>query len=464
MGPVTRLTSWRWAVALQGTLDTFALADLVRLLATTSKTGELAIDGDRGSGRLWFADGQLVGGEPAADDLVGTVFALLRTQEGDFAFHADLAPDDAREPQSALDVLAAAEARLEEWRPVEELVPSPRVTLTLCAELADDEVVIGRDLWRRLVAVGGGTTAGDLGAALGLDEQATGFAVRDLVAAGLVAVGEEAAEADEVEDPEPVAAPEPVLEPEPVIEPVAVVEAVTIVEPPAVEEPVAAPEPLVAADPAEPAEVPPVLGVVPDPPYSFGQWGEGPVPAPEEQVDPAALGPWEPLAPTAVAPVAEVPVVAEAPVEALPSLDDPVERDDLGSYAVDLDSQLGGAAPGHSYLGAAGGTSLPEPLLGEGGIPDSDAAVLSAPPEPPAPTSVPEPGTGAADELAARRDRADEGWASTGADPADLGVPLDSLSPAAARALTAAASADAGDDDTDAGRRVLRRIISTGKG
>ena len=38
-------------MALQGTLDTFALADLVRLLATTAKTGELAIV-DRATGRL----------------------------------------------------------------------------------------------------------------------------------------------------------------------------------------------------------------------------------------------------------------------------------------------------------------------------------------------------------------------------------------------------------------------------
>ncbi|HEX7132255.1 MAG TPA: DUF4388 domain-containing protein, partial [Iamia sp.] len=167
-------------MALQGTLDTFALADLVRLLATTSKTGELAIDSDRGSGRLWFSDGQLVGGEPAADDLDAVVFALLRMQEGDFVFHADGVPDDGREPQSALDVLAAAEARLEEWLPVEDLVPSPAVALTLRGDLPEDEVIIGRDVWRRLVAIGGGTTAGAFGDALGLDEQATGFAVRDL--------------------------------------------------------------------------------------------------------------------------------------------------------------------------------------------------------------------------------------------------------------------------------------------
>lgn len=461
-------------MALQGTLDTFALADLVRLLATTSKTGELAIDGDRGSGRLWFADGQLVGGEPAGDDLADAVFALLRTQEGDFAFHADVAPDGAREPRSALDVLATAEARLEEWRPIEELVPSPAVALTLRDELPADEVTISRDLWARLVAIGGGTTAGALGEALGLDEHATGFAVRDLVDAGLVEVG------DVVED-----AVEPDPEPEPVVPVVVVAPVVEIAPEP---EPVldAEPDPVVDADPlvdADPvvAEAPaadPVvaLGVEPEPPYSFGRWGEGPVPAPETQVDPAALGPWEPLTPPvdAVIEPAPAPVPSSAPEplpaldEALPSLDAPAAHDDLGSYAVDLDSQLGGVTAGHSYLGTAeGGTVLPEPLLGSDGIPDSDAAVLSAPPEPPAPTPLPEPGTGAADELAARRERAadDDGWSAPAATSEDLGVPLDSLSPAAARALAAAASADAGpDDDTDAGRRVLRRIISTGKG
>lgn len=494
-------------MALQGTLDTFALADLVRLLATTGKTGELAIDGDRGSGRLWFADGQLVGGEPAADDLVDVVFALLRTEEGDFAFHADTAPEAPGEPESALDVLAAAEARLEEWRPVEALVPSPRVAVTLRAELAEDEVVVGRDRWRQLVAVAGGTTAADLGTALGLDEAATGFVVRDLVDAGLVEVGDEVEVADEVEEPtpDPLAVVTPLTNPSADLPgPDAEADAEADLAASAADgdaalagsdaglgadtlatsalagpdlglgadgDPAAHPfvDPAAEGDPAEgdPAdgeavtagESTPVLDVVPEPPYSFGSWGEGPVPAPEVQADPSSLGPWEPLTP-----VGE----PATPVAALPDLDAPVETDDLGSYAVDLDSQLGSATAGHSYLGTApeGGTSLPEPLLGAGGLPDSDAAALSAPPEPPAPASTPEPGTGAADEVATRRDHEAAGpWAASDA-PADLGVPLDSLSPAAARALTAAASADARptDDDTDAGRRVLRRIISTGKG
>ncbi len=457
-------------MALQGTLDTFALADLVRLLATTSKTGELAIDGDRGSGRLWFADGQLVGGEPTADDLADVVFALLRTEEGDFAFHADVAPDDAREPQSALDVLATAEARLEEWKPVAELVPSPRVAVTLRDELDADEVTIDRDRWRTLVAVAAGTTAEDLGAALGLDETATAFAIRDLVEAGLVAVGDEVEAEEPVEEPAALLAEDPVLAEPVVLAPVVVAPVVEIAPVP---EPHVEPEPEV--DVAEPVEAfaadepvapaPPVLGVVPEPPYSFGSWEDGVVPAPEHQADPATLGPWEPLTPVETG--AEAGPAAWTEPSALPSLDAPA--DDLASYAVDLDSPLG-AASGHSYLGTADTTaSLPEPLLGSDGVPTSDAAALSAPPEPPAPVSYPEPGTGAADDLAADRDHAaTPAWGAPAPAPAatseDLGVPLDSLSPAAARALAAAASADAGDDDTDAGRRVLRRIISTGKG
>src|SRR5919106_1274303 len=48
------------ALALQGTLDTFSLPDVLRLLATTAKTGRLRIDGDRGQGSVWLRDGSIV--------------------------------------------------------------------------------------------------------------------------------------------------------------------------------------------------------------------------------------------------------------------------------------------------------------------------------------------------------------------------------------------------------------------
>lgn len=488
-------------MALQGTLDTFALADLIRLLATTNKTGELSIDGDRGHGSLWFVDGALVAGDPAGDDVTDAVFALLRMEEGDFSFSAETRADEEHEPQSALDVLGVAEGRLEEWRPVETLVPTPAVTLTLREDLPADEVTVTRDVWRQLVVVGGGTTARAFGAALDLDEVATGFAVHGLVEAGLVEVGE----------------PAEAVEAEPRAEGTEDIGATLVA------------DEVEAADGTETAEVAPdgaedlaeVVALTPEPyaevlgddeRFRLGDWEDPevvaqpllpPVVDAAEDVDAAevaasdGLGPWEPLTPQAIVDEAEAeaahqaaeepeveaepatetaeepevetetaeePEVVEAaavtdlPVDAVADIDEarPV---DTASLDVDLDRQLGGAPSGHSYLAGPADVEadvLPEPLLAAPG------AILPAPVAP-AEADAPEAtevgaADGEADEAVEAPDRS---WADS-----DLGaLPVEALSPAAARALAAAAASDAGpaEGDADAGRRVLRRIISTGK-
>ena len=50
-------------VALSGTLDTFALPDVLRLLASTAKSGRLRVSGNRGSGSVWVTDGEVVASE-----------------------------------------------------------------------------------------------------------------------------------------------------------------------------------------------------------------------------------------------------------------------------------------------------------------------------------------------------------------------------------------------------------------
>ena len=50
-------------MALQGTLDTFALPDVLRLLAATKKTGRLRITGGRGTGSVWATAGEICGVE-----------------------------------------------------------------------------------------------------------------------------------------------------------------------------------------------------------------------------------------------------------------------------------------------------------------------------------------------------------------------------------------------------------------
>jgi hypothetical protein len=189
------------ALALQGTLDTFSLPDVLKLLATTSKTGRLRIDGDRGQGSVWMRDGRVVDAD--ADRSVDgaptdeVVFELLRFGSGSFAFDADNHTPNAEHPDEVDDLLRRANALLSEWTELEAVVPSLDHRVSLTSELSSDEVTIDTDRWRSLVAVAGGRSVGEVASSLGLSELNVSRAVRDLVELGVA----------DVDRPEPI--PEP---------------------------------------------------------------------------------------------------------------------------------------------------------------------------------------------------------------------------------------------------------------
>jgi hypothetical protein len=207
-------------VALQGTLDTFALPDVLRLLSSTKKTGRLRVSGNRGSGSVWVdgggvtaaeATGTLDSGSPA-----DVVFELLRYAEGSFTFEAGTMPPD---PALATDVeplLMEAEHQLDEWKDIEAVVPSLDAWVSLVPELPRAEAVVDAPRWRTIVSVGSGTSVAAVGHALGLGEVAVSRLVKELVELGLAQVSAM---------PSPVlsmvADPAPVLEPVPTYEPVA---------------------------------------------------------------------------------------------------------------------------------------------------------------------------------------------------------------------------------------------------
>lgn len=190
-------------MALQGTIDTFDLTEVVRLLADGEKTGRLGLSGDRGSGSLWFHDGRLVASQTDSSDLASdhaaVLFQLLRFKEGSFVFEQDVEPDDAGGPVDADPVLDEATRRIDEWSEIEAAVPSLGHRVDLSAELSRSDVVIDQARWRAVAAIGGGTSVGDLGHALQQDELDVSRTVKTLVELGLVQVGEPAE--DGVGDP-----------------------------------------------------------------------------------------------------------------------------------------------------------------------------------------------------------------------------------------------------------------------
>lgn len=194
-------------MSLQGTLDTFALPDVLRLLASTSKTGQLSIDGSRGSGSIWMDGGQVVGaevttaGRPAAPTVV--LFELLRFPDGSFSFEADVRVDDAGTPVDVEPLLTEAEELLVEWKAIEAVVPSLDAWVDLAAELPRPTVAVAAEQWKLVVAVGGGATVRSLGEAFEESELGISRSVKALVEAGLATVTAAAA-------PAPAPAPAPV--------------------------------------------------------------------------------------------------------------------------------------------------------------------------------------------------------------------------------------------------------------
>ena len=181
-------------MALQGTLETFSLPDVLRLLSSTKKTGCLRLSSGRGSGSLWVAEGQLVAGDSSeathADGNVDVLFELLRFEDGEFVFEDGSEPTKAGKPADVEAVLGDAEKMLAEWKEIEAVVPSNRHWVVLAASIPADEITLSADHWKAVVAVAGGGSIIDVADKLELGDLAIARLVKELAESGIVEVSE----------------------------------------------------------------------------------------------------------------------------------------------------------------------------------------------------------------------------------------------------------------------------------
>ncbi len=178
---------------LQGSLENFALDEVLGLLSSTSKTGQLDIKGDRGSGALMFREGRLVDGTASftanGTGIEDVMFELLRYAEGSFTFTAREVEATEYE-ENVVSVLSGAENRLLDWRAIEAVVPSLNHVVTPASDLPADEVTISRDEWSALTTIGAGCPASTVCERLSLGEVEGSRQIKNLAERQLVVIGD----------------------------------------------------------------------------------------------------------------------------------------------------------------------------------------------------------------------------------------------------------------------------------
>ncbi len=184
-------------MALEGSLETFSLADVLRLVAKAGTNGCLTVRGDRGEGRLWVDSGAIVGscasGLDGENSHAEVVLALLQSMTGTFEFApgVPLSTGDTfcggAGPRPIESALVEAEA-LAAVRWENEQVPSLNSWVRLAREISEDGVLIGPWVWRALIAVGHGATVATIAAHLGGNQFEVARAIRDLDLVGLVEI------------------------------------------------------------------------------------------------------------------------------------------------------------------------------------------------------------------------------------------------------------------------------------
>jgi hypothetical protein len=184
-------------MALQGVLETFAVDELLRLLAATKKTGCLVVQGRRGQGAAWLRGGDLVGVQGAqpvggvdGESLAESTFELLRFRHGTFRFvdRAEPPPELGTAADDVELVLRDAARLLDEWRALRATVPSLEHEVRLQPELRAEHVTIDADTWSTLSAIGPGARVGELAYELGVGELEVMRRLDDVAAQGLVTI------------------------------------------------------------------------------------------------------------------------------------------------------------------------------------------------------------------------------------------------------------------------------------
>ncbi len=188
-------------VGLQGTLDTFSLAEILGLIERARHTGALGVEGPDGHGTLYVTAGRFCAGEAAdysgpVEDrhaldvrLIDVCFHLLRFESGSFEFIVDEAPPwPADRATDIAPIIETVEHIVRAWPAVEAVLPSFDVRPELAEELPEDSLTLSRSGFKIFTMIDGERTVRQIAREAGRSVVEVGPVLKDLIEQGAVRI------------------------------------------------------------------------------------------------------------------------------------------------------------------------------------------------------------------------------------------------------------------------------------
>jgi hypothetical protein len=186
---------------LNGSLDSFALPDVLRFVASGGVTGRVEIVRDEVGGELALDRGKFVGARLTEDEAPSTIDEALDVAvllfDGSGGTFEVVEEEWVGGPLSldADELVKAVERRRKEWAAVVEVLGSLEDPLILANDLphGTDQITIRADQWRLLTFVDGRRGVQEIARDSASSVYATALALAEMANAGMIARGDAAA-------------------------------------------------------------------------------------------------------------------------------------------------------------------------------------------------------------------------------------------------------------------------------
>ncbi|MGI9608130.1 MAG: DUF4388 domain-containing protein [Acidimicrobiales bacterium] len=206
----------KYAMSLQGTLNTLGITEVLEFLADRESTGRLDVNAGSGHATFRVHDGQIgvveydFERESGIDPSEATYYALAEL-EGSFYFDDDDVIDADDDTRTVSDVLSRTAEIAEAWAEIEDVIPTQQHHLVR-NQMLDGSVMIEPEWWRALEIISDGSSASKLATTLDEGALSASTIAMHMAQAGLISV-EEPAEESGAQIIQPDAVDETAIEP-----------------------------------------------------------------------------------------------------------------------------------------------------------------------------------------------------------------------------------------------------------